>query len=179
MENEAFVNNNLSALSLALSLKIDNAIAQTGLRSNNAAAALVSIMNHPGDSIDTLRRALDLTHSGAVRLIDYLVADRLIVRKANPLDARSVVLQVTSRGAKCAKDILNVRATVSSEVLSCLTDEQQTALSPILETMLGALTRDQESARRICKLCNEEVCRPQGCPVEGAILASKIQPATG
>ncbi len=173
MRNEAFVGNHLASLSTALSSKIDNAVGQIGLRSDNAAAALVAIMNHSGDSIDMLRRVLDMTHSGAVRLIDYLVLDGLIERRPNPSDARSVVLHVTELGARRAESILTARAAVTDEVMSCLTDEQKRALGPILETMLAALTHDYESARRICKLCNEEICRPEGCPVELAAIASR------
>ena len=39
----------------------------------------------------------------------------------------------------------------------------------LIEVALGSLTNEQVEARKICKLCNEGVCRKRGCPVENAI----------
>lgn len=171
MENNLFTNNMLAAFSTTLSATIAKRVDDIGLRSNNAAAALVSIMNHPDDSIDVLKRTLELTHSGAVRLINYLVSDGLVERRPNPQDARSVILRVTKQGAAQAEKILAARASVTGDILGQLTAEQTETLRPILQAMLGSLTEDYESARQNCKFCNECVCRPQGCPVERATIS--------
>ena len=39
----------------------------------------------------------------------------------------------------------------------------------MLEKVLGSFTEGQQGARRLCRMCNEQVCRPQGCPVEIAV----------
>ena len=168
MENNMFTNNLLAALTTTLSEAIANSVEDVGLRSSNAAAALVTIMNHPDDSIDVLRRTLQLTHSGAVRLIDSLVSDGLLERRPNTQDARSVVLHVTKLGSVRANEILTARAKTTDDALMSLTDTQRKALEPLLQVMLGSLTQDYDSARRNCKFCNEGICRPQGCPVEQA-----------
>ena len=48
------------------------------------AAALVTIGNHPGESVEALRHALGLTHSGAVRLLNGLEAEGLVERGMQP-----------------------------------------------------------------------------------------------
>lgn len=177
MKNDLFINNLLAALSTSLASDIGQGVGEVGLRSNNAAAALVTIVNHPDDSIDVLRRTLELTHSGAVRLIDALVGDALVERRPNELDGRSVVLRATALGERKARAILQARASATNKAMAHLTDEQKTALAPILRAMLGALTDDYEGARRNCRLCHEGVCRPQGCPVEHASNDAKPERA--
>lgn len=174
MKKNTYLNNVLASAATTIASRVTQHVGNVGLRSYNAGAALVTIKNHPDDSIDVLRRTLELTHSGAVRLIDSLVADKLVQRRPNQNDGRSVVLRVTPLGDQRAQDILSARSSVIDEVLSCLTDEQKQTLIPILEAILVSQTHDYESARRNCKLCDEGVCRPQGCPVEQASMPSEL-----
>lgn len=82
------------------------------------------------------------------------------------VDGRSVVLQLTREGQARANRVLQARASVTNKVFDALSTEQQDALAPIMEAVLEALTQSKDGARRICRLCDEQVCRPQGCPVE-------------
>lgn len=164
-------NNLLAAFATTLASEIARRVAAIGLRSDNAAAALVTILNHPDDSIDVLRRTLALTHSGAVRLIDSLVTDGFVERRPNTQDGRSVVLHLTLLGERSARDVLAARASVTDEIMATLAGDQQQALAPMLEALLGSMTQDYESARRNCRLCDEGACRPHGCPVEQASVS--------
>ncbi len=169
MKKNPYLNNLLGAFSTTLSSRIEQSIAEVGLRSHNAAAALVSILNHPDDSILVLQRALNLTHSGAVRLIDGLASDGLVERRRNEQDGRSVVLRLTPEGMDCARAVLAAREAITEEISNQLTAEQAQALSSTLEELLAAMTHSYESARRNCRFCHEGVCRPRGCPVEQAV----------
>ena len=55
----------------------------------SAPAALNALEGYlGGEPIDTLRQVLGLTHSGAVRLVDRLVAEGLAERRPGPTRAR-------------------------------------------------------------------------------------------
>lgn len=168
MASDTYIINLLGVFTTTIATSIDQKVAEVGGGGINAATALVTIRNHPDDSIDVLRRILNLTHSGAVRLINRLEADHLVERQKHSNDGRSVAIRLTAEGQKHADSILDARAQVTNSVLDILSDEQKIALIPILEIALNAMTHGEDSARRICRLCNERVCRPQGCPVEMA-----------
>ncbi|MEP5730343.1 MAG: MarR family transcriptional regulator [Sulfitobacter sp.] len=168
MEPNLYINNVLGALATTLAGAIDESVDQVGLRSSSAAAAIVTISNHPDESIDVLRRILNLTHSGAVRLVNTLESEGMVERAPSAQDRRSVVLRLTQAGETSAKAVLAAREEIVGRITDGLTAEQREALLPLLSTMLKTLTGDQNEARRNCRLCRESTCRPHGCPVEQA-----------
>ena len=166
MSKDTYASNLLGTLSTTIATIIDRQVADIGDLGISAATALVTIRNHPDDSIETLSHILQLTHSGVVRLVNRLEDDKLVKRYKRAQDARSVTIRLTIKGQKQAGEILKARASITLSVLETLSDTQQAALIPILEIALKNLTEDSNSARQICRLCDEDVCRPQGCPVE-------------
>jgi DNA-binding MarR family transcriptional regulator len=136
----------------------------------SAPAALVSIANHPGQSVDDLRRALDLTHSGAVRLVDRLEADGLVRRQPQ---GRSVSLELTARGRRRHARLETARLAAVEDALAPLTPDARARLEPILEVLLAAHASSQDDLRRICRLCAYAACeRPNcACPVAAAVDA--------
>ncbi len=169
METNDYITNLLGAFATTISTQIEQAVAGLGGRNLTHEAALVAIHNHPNETIDMLSKILGLTHSGGVRLINTLEEEGLVERQRSEQDARAVVLYVTAKGRRRAQKVLQARARVIAPILANLTDDQQQLLVPVLQATLGGLTNGQEGARRICRLCNERICRPQGCPVELAI----------
>ena len=166
-----YTHNLIGAFATSLSTRIESEISKLGLRSITAATSLVTIYNHPNDSIRTLGRLLNISHSGAVRLIDGLETDELVKRIKSPQDARSVVIDLTKKGKRQALQILQARERVLESVMLPLTTKEKECLLPILEKTLKYMTGDMDSARRICRLCHEGVCRPKGCPVENSANA--------
>ncbi|WP_262694437.1 MarR family winged helix-turn-helix transcriptional regulator [Kordiimonas aquimaris] len=162
------MSNILGAFATSVAIRIDDEISKLGFRSSNAATALVTVGNHPDDTIDVLCRVLNLTHSGAVRLINGLEEDGFVERRRSRDDARAVVIRLTTEGRSKAGIVLEARSRITSAVLEMLADEQKAALTPAMETVLRSLTNGNDEARRICRLCNESICRPEGCPVENA-----------
>ncbi|WP_259399047.1 MarR family winged helix-turn-helix transcriptional regulator [Pseudoalteromonas sp. SG41-6] len=169
MKNEKYIANLIGTFATSVATDIEKQIAELGGRSLSHEAALVTINNHPNETIDMLSKVLGLTHSGAVRLINTLEKEGLVERKKSVNDARSVVLCVTGKGSCRVESILSNRETVTSKILENFTDEQQASFLSLIEIALGNFSNEQIEARKICKLCNEGVCRKQGCPVENAI----------
>ncbi|MDA9558267.1 MarR family transcriptional regulator, partial [Vibrio sp.] len=69
-------------------------------------------------------------------------------------------------GEQRARDLLKIREGVTLEVIDCLTSEQQSQLTHILETVLTKVTTDIVDARGSCRLCDESICKDKGCPIE-------------
>jgi DNA-binding MarR family transcriptional regulator len=131
----------------------DRAAGTTG----EAAAAVVVIGNLPRRSIEFLREALLLSHSGTVRIIDKLVGKRLVRRARRAGDGRTSELTLTSTGVRKAKAILKVRHDVIADALDTLSAEEQDQLRSITERLLAAVTKE-EWADAMCRLCDESSC---------------------
>ncbi|WP_438704317.1 MarR family winged helix-turn-helix transcriptional regulator [Tabrizicola sp.] len=160
--------NMLGALALALADRIGASAEATSGLHVTAASALVVITNHPGEPVDAIRRALGLTHSGAVRLVDGLEAAGLVERRRSDRDGRAIALWPTRAGERTASEITLARARLLAPMLARTEEADRKVVVALLETALAALTDSKDQARSICRFCEEGICRPQGCPVERA-----------
>ena len=158
--------NLLGALGLAIAERVEADEARER-------AALVTLAGYPGQTVEALRRTLALTHSGAVRLVDRLEHSGLALR-APAGHGRSLALRLTPAGRDRAERVLAERLAALEPVLEPLTERERADLTGLLEKLLAGLTDDRQSARRICRLCAEEVCeRGARCPVDVAALQSE------
>jgi MarR family transcriptional repressor of emrRAB len=160
--------NLLAATSRLVDDAVDARLAAELSLTASAPAALVTISNHPGQSVDDLRRTLDLTHSGAVRLVDRLEADGLVRRRPH---GRSVSVELTARGRRRHAAVKQARLAAVEETLAALTPPARAQLEPILEALLAAHASSQDDLRRVCRLCAYDTCeRPDcACPVAAAV----------
>jgi DNA-binding MarR family transcriptional regulator len=127
-----------------------------------AAAALVTIAQFPGRSVEFLRRAVGLSHPAAVRVVDRLVEQGLVRRRAAGRGP-AVALTATAAGRRAARRILDVRRRVIAESLPDLSSDEAAALSAILERALEGLAGTPGTT--ICRLCDMGRCRRVDCPV--------------
>jgi MarR family transcriptional repressor of emrRAB len=135
-----------------------------------SAAALTTILAFPGGSLDTLRKILRLTPSGAGRLVDRLAAAGLVERRAGTSDQRFIALYLTQRGRGVAKRVLEARREALRRPLAALTAQERAQLEPILDKMLYAMTPGREVCDHICRLCEITACPQDICPVETAAV---------
>lgn len=147
----------------------DATTAPVGLSSSDAVAlsALHHFLNRP--SIDVLAQVLGLTHSGAVRLVDRLVAAGLVTREAGR-NGRTAAVTMTNHGNKMARLVTDARAATLQDCLASLSIEDRHALDALLGTVLAGLVREPGATRWMCRLCDTSACgRSTGqCPVAGA-----------
>ncbi|NRA72806.1 MAG: MarR family transcriptional regulator [Gammaproteobacteria bacterium] len=169
MKDKKYISNLIGAFSTMVSSKIEIGISELGGRSLSHEIALVVIHNHPNETIDVLSKVLGLTHSGTVRLINTLENEGFVQRHKSEKDARSVVLSVTSAGSIRVQSILDSREKVTLKLLESFDETQKQDFLNLLEIAMGNLTGEKIQALQICKLCNEGVCRKQGCPVEESL----------
>jgi MarR family transcriptional regulator, negative regulator of the multidrug operon emrRAB len=153
--------NLLGALALALADELQEAAADVAGHGASGPAALVLLADLAGGAtVEELRRALGLTHSGTVRLVDRLVASGLVERRVGA-DARSLSLHLTPAGGRTARRVLTARETVLERALIALEPRRRVQLEGLLASLVAELGAPR---RRICRLCDAPSCGR--CPAE-------------
>ena len=168
---DAKIENVVGALVLALSDALHQGAQDRAPEPGPAAAAITLLGHEPGMPIERLRRALRLSHPGAVRLVDRLVADGLLVRQASPKDRRAVALHLTEAGERSCAAILAARQGSVASALQVLSPVERESLGVLAEKLLGGLVRDADQAYSICRLCDQGAC--DECPVDAALTATR------
>ena len=139
-----------------------------------AAAALVHLRLRPGENIDFLARVVGLSHPAAVRVVDHLVDQRLVERRASR-DARARALRLTPKGRRLATRVLREREQTLADVLRPLSARERETLTRLLEKLLTGVTATRWSARHICRLCDYPLCDQPSCPVDQAACRLEAQ----
>jgi MarR family transcriptional repressor of emrRAB len=144
-------------------MQADTLRAATGL-DLSAAAALTTLLDRPGLSIEALRRVLGLTHSGAARLADRL-ATRGLLERSPGADRRTATLRLTDSGAELAGAALGARRDALRPLLAPLNEGQRIQLSSLVAAIASVLVSERGQARRVCRHCDHACCRGTACPI--------------
>lgn len=164
--NHLRLGNLLAALSLSVMDQVEQALAAQTTLHPTAISALVLLSQHPSQTIDSLSKPLHLAHSSTVRLVDRLLQEAYIQRQPGS-DKRTVLLSLTNKGEAMVRACLLARQKVMQAVTEPLSDAAAMALEKTCEMLLSKLTSSREVASRNCRLCDENQCDLQRCPVEG------------
>jgi DNA-binding MarR family transcriptional regulator len=122
-----------------------------------------------GEGVDALARALTLSHSGAVRLVDQLVQRGLVRRAPSENDRRAVAVRLTPAGRRAAQRVAAARHAALADALAPLSPPERERLGELLGLVVAGQTHDHEDARRVCRLCDADACgHPDRCPVTQA-----------
>lgn len=168
--------NLLGAVGLAVADRI-KAMARGVLKhTGETPAALVVIGYGLGPSNDQLRRILGLSHPGAVRLVDRLVAGGLVERRQGR-DKRAIALHLTERGSLLRERLLKGRLAAIRPYLSPLTDLEQETLAALLHKMLASMDTTDLERCAICRLCDHSVCTD--CPIPAEFRQGTVARANG
>jgi DNA-binding MarR family transcriptional regulator len=154
--------NLLGVVGLAVAGRIEQTAREILNHAGETPAALVVIGYGLGPSNDELRRILGLTHPGVVRLVDRLVADRLVTRREGR-DKRSIALHLTKQGMALREDLLKGRLAAIRPLLEPLTGAEQDALAGLLHKMLSRMETTDLERCTLCRLCDGRVCTD--CPI--------------
>lgn len=129
-----------------------------------ASAALALLYHEPGLSIRKLAERVALSHAGAVRLVDRMVAGGLVERRGQMSDGRARLLHLTIAGEAAGRGVLQARNDVLTRAFNVLNDDEATVLGLLSGRMLRALLKSEEHACRVCRLCDRSSCL--NCPVD-------------
>lgn len=154
--------NLLGVVGLAVAGRIEDSAREILQHAGETPAALVVIGYDLGPTNDQLRRVLGLSHSGTVRLVDRLVADGLVKRRAGS-DKREIALYATKRGKALREKILEERLAAIHPLLAHLSKEEEATLAALLHKMLSSMDTTDLERRSLCRLCDNRVCK--NCPI--------------
>jgi MarR family transcriptional repressor of emrRAB len=160
--------NLLGAVSIGISDGMYESTAMAAGLDGVASAALIALLDFmPGGSVRTLSQVVGLTHSGAVRVVDRLVADGLVSRGSSD-DARSRSIKLTARGVKVARDVRAARERVVSDVFEKFTASERATLTTLCERLVAGITEQRLETRSagetpaggaLCRMCDFGACR--------------------
>jgi DNA-binding MarR family transcriptional regulator len=174
-EREANV---VGAFALAVTDMTSGRAAETAGQSVSAAAALSALRQYLQPvTLDRLREVLGLTHSGAVRLVDRLVAAGLATRERGT-DGRSRIVSLTTRGGRTADRVRAGRLESLGEILAPLSAADRRALKAILDRLMAGIVEHKNGGAWLCRLCDIQACgRASGtCPTANAALVKYGEP---
>jgi MarR family transcriptional regulator, negative regulator of the multidrug operon emrRAB len=160
---EAQTENVTGALAVALADAVYSQAEQLAPDVGPTVAVLTLLAHEPGLSIDRIRKTMHLSHPGAVRLVDRLVARGFVERRQATRDRREVAVHLTEVGERTAQDILEARQKRLSTALSVLSSSEREVFGKLAERILRAFVRNEDHAFEICRYCNDCAC--QDCPV--------------
>ena len=166
MVTEPEIANLLGALSLAVMDRIEQGARDIIDHRGETPAALVVLGYGPGMTNDKLRRILGLSHSGAVRLVDRLVSDRLVERRPGK-DGREIALHLTAKGAATRKDLLASRISAVASVVDVLSASERKRLGELIHDMLARQDTSELDRFTICRMCDNGVCT--NCPLPTSV----------
>ncbi len=154
--------NLIAAWAVAVTDVVRAAVEESSGMAGSGPAALVAVVAEPGLSIDELRRVLGLTHPGAVRLVDRLAERGWILRQRGI--GRTVRLVPTASGRRAERRLAAAREDAVAALLACMPKGDVGTVAGLIEPVLAANLDDVDAIRRLCRLCNREVCGE--CPAE-------------
>jgi DNA-binding MarR family transcriptional regulator len=157
--------NVVSAWVIAAQDRLQATMDEAGLDARSL-AALTLVHQHDGRSVEWLRRRVELTQSGTVRLVDRLVARGWLRR--GPTSGRAVPLHVTSRGAARLARWARARDRSVAELLGTLPKRQQQVLIDAMAASLQAMPRARVQADATCRTCSWPDCG-KDCPVDRSV----------
>ncbi|WP_379547421.1 MarR family winged helix-turn-helix transcriptional regulator [Qipengyuania sp. DSG2-2] len=152
----------LGAVGLAVADRIQETARQVMSRAGETPAALVVIGYGTEPSNDQLRAILGLSHPGAVRLVDRLVADGLVERRSGR-DRRTLALHLTEKGHLAREELLAGRLAAIKTLVSPLTPSEQDQLGALLSRILTGLPSSDLERCQLCRLCDGRICTD--CPI--------------
>lgn len=154
--------NLLGVLALAVTERIEAAAREVLNHAGETPAAVVVIGYGTGVSNDQLRRILGLSHPGAVRLVDRLVAEGLAERRPGR-DRRTLALRLTPAGAEVRERLMAGRLATIGRMLEPLSSTELDDFSRLLHRLLAAQETSEIERYGLCRLCDNRVCTD--CPL--------------
>ncbi|WP_026791672.1 MarR family winged helix-turn-helix transcriptional regulator [Pleomorphomonas oryzae] len=152
--------NKLGALGTVIRERTEAALA--GL-SPSAAAVLSMLHFKPDLTTSELADIAGVSQPTAVRLIDGLVARKLIER-GKP-EGRVTPLRLTDAGHAEVTALQAHRLAALDNLLGALRPDERSQFVSMLDRILAGATTSRAFARTTCRLCEHDLCGSDVCPI--------------
>ena len=133
-------------------------------QTDSAIAALNVMSFWDGITNAELAKALRLSHTATVRLVDKLEAQGLVQAGAGT-DKRATYLHLTAAGKKAAQPALVARCVAVDGYLDGLSPAEEAQLAGLLEKLIRPLAKDDFAISHFCRLCDFSACPDEQCPM--------------
>lgn len=133
-------------------------------QTDSAMAALNVMGFWDGITNAELARALKLSHTATVRLVDKLEAQGF-VRSSEGKDRRATHLHLTEAGRNVVIPALVGRCVAVEGYLKALTETEEAQLAALLEKLMRPLATDGFAVSHFCRLCEFSACPGDQCPM--------------
>ena len=164
----------LCALVTGLDDRVRDAVEAASGFTGVAPDALATIGHAPGLRVEDLASMLRVSHSGAVRTVDRLVAAGLVERRPSAGDRRTVELWLTPAGGRARCRVLDARNLVLGDAVAVLDPGDRDALAGLVDRLLTGIATRAGDDHSLCRLCDPDDCTA-GCPVEaGSAAAAEV-----
>jgi DNA-binding MarR family transcriptional regulator len=154
----------LAAFAGEISERVRTAIKNHPNQTDSASAALNIMGFWEGITNAQLARALKLSHTATVRLVDRLEAHGLVEARSGE-DKRATHLHLTQAGRDAVLPMLAARCAAVERYLTVLTPAEENQLSALLEKLVQPLGTDAYSVCHFCRLCDLATCPAEQCPM--------------
>lgn len=154
----------LAAFAGEITERVGTAIKSHPNQTDSASAALNIIGFWDGITNAQLARALKLSHTATVRLVDKLEAQGLVEARGGN-DKRVTHLHLTPAGRDAVLPMLAARCAAVERYLTILTSAEEQQLSALLEKLMQPLGTDAYSVCHFCRLCDLATCPADQCPM--------------
>ncbi|HEX5183351.1 MAG TPA: MarR family transcriptional regulator [Allosphingosinicella sp.] len=142
-----------------------NAMLKSHPNQTDSAFAALNIMSFwEGITNAQLAKALKLSHTATVRLVDKLEA-RGFVQARRGEDKRATHLFLTDTGRGAAEPMLVARCAAMTPYLDVLSVDEEKQLSTLLEKLMRPLAKDAYGVSHFCRLCDFSACPEDQCPM--------------
>lgn len=156
--------NLLAALAADISEHVQDELKTHPNQTDSSVAALNVMSFWEGITNSELAKALKLSHTATVRLVDKLEAQGLVEARGGE-DLRATYLHLTAAGAKAVRPALAARCVAAEGYLSALTPSEEKQFTALLEKMIRPLATDDVAVVHFCRLCDFTSCEPDKCPM--------------
>jgi DNA-binding MarR family transcriptional regulator len=156
--------NLLAALATEISEHVKDELKTHPNQTDSAVAALNVMSFWEGITNSDLSKALKLSHTATVRLVDKLEVQGLVEARSGE-DLRATHLYLTAAGKKAVQPSLTARCVAVEGYLGNLTASEEKQLSALLEKLIRPLATDDIAVVHFCRLCDFTSCNPDKCPM--------------
>lgn len=131
--------------------------------------ALSFLARHGGCSAKALSAGLHISIPSSTRLVDRLVRKLLVDRRESGTDRRLVYLTVTEAGRTALRMVQDARVAQLQQALATFPPDERHTLLGLLERLMRAALRDEQTVTNVCLHCGTE--HDRDCVVNEAHLA--------
>ena len=166
--------NKLGALSVLLADRVEAAL---GDFSPSAAALLLTLHYHGAMTASALAPILGVAQPTSTRVAQGLARRGLIAARGR--EGRTAPLALTREGRRRAEQLARARLAAVERLLAPLSGKKRARLERLIDALLGEAVEQRALARRICRLCDHDICTGPLCPVGSRASAIERAEAQG